>query len=49
MFYFLATYQMLSVTAINMTMGLMLNQVGVITTEELEDILEDDDDDFISY
>lgn len=52
MFYFLATYQMLSVSAINMTLDLMFNPLGIVTTEELDDILEDilldDNDDIIT-
>ena len=50
MFYLLTIYQVLSMSAINMTLDLMSNPLGVVATEELEDmLLDDDDDDFIAY
>lgn len=49
MFYFLASYQMLSISVINMAMDLIFNPLSTVTTEELEDMLKNDiDDDFIS-
>ena len=39
---------MLSISAINMTLDLMSNPLGAVTTEELEDMLLDDNDDITS-
>lgn len=44
MFYFLATYQIISISAINMAIGLMYNRLGGVSLEDLEDILNDDEE-----